>query len=477
MGKPKGFLEYARKDPPKRPVAERVADYNEIELPLPTDDLELQGARCMDCGIPYCHSFGCPVQNLIPDWNDMVYRTQWERALALLHATNNLPEITGRVCPAPCEAACTLSINQPPVTIKQIELQIVERGFDNGWVTPQPAPVRTGRKVGVIGSGPTGLAAAQQLARAGHHVTVFEKADRIGGILRYGIPDFKLEKWVIDRRLEQMVAEGVVFEPRVEAGVDLAVRYLQRTFDAVLIAAGARVPRDLDIPGRDLGGIHLAMTYLTQQNRTNAGDDVPARQRITAKGKHVVVIGGGDTGSDCIGTARRQGARSVSQLELLPKPPDQRAACNPWPTWPQTLRTSSSHEEGCERLWSVQTKECVGARGKVRKLRCVRIDWGEPDETGRRSFTEMPDSGFELDADLVLLAMGFLRIEHGPLVEDYGLATDPRGNLTVGADYRTSAPGVFAAGDSVLGASLVVRAIALGRESAAAIDRYLRREG
>jgi len=477
MGKPKGFLEYARRDPPKRPVAERVADYNEIELPLPTGELELQGARCMDCGIPYCHAFGCPVRNLVPDWNDMVYRKQWERALALLHATNNLPEITGRVCPAPCEAACTLSINQPPVTIKQIELQIVERGFDNGWVTPRPAPVRTGRKVGVIGSGPTGLAAAQQLARAGHHATVFEKADRIGGILRYGIPDFKLEKWVIDRRLEQMVAEGVVFEPRVEAGVDLAVRYLQRTFDAVLIAAGARVPRDLDIPGRDLGGIHFAMTYLTQQNRINAGDTVPDGQRISAKGKHVVVIGGGDTGSDCIGTARRQGARSVAQLELLPKPPDQRTPCNPWPTWPQTLRTSSSHEEGCERLWSVQTREFIGARGKVRKLRCVRLDWGEPDGTGRRAFTEVPDSGFELDADLVLLAMGFLRIEHGPLVEDYGLATDPRGNLAVGADHMTSAPGVFAAGDSVLGASLVVRAIALGRESAAAIDRYLRRKG
>ena len=474
MSKANGFLLYPRKDPPKRAVAERLRDFREIEQPLPVHELERQAARCMDCGIPYCHSFGCPVANLIPDWNDMVYRRHWERALQLLHATNNLPEITGRVCPAPCEAACTLSIDQPAVSIKQLELQIVEHGFDRGWVRPQPPPERTGRRVAVVGSGPAGLAAAQQLARAGHHAVVFEKDDRIGGILRYGIPDFKLEKWVIDRRLDQMAAEGVLFEPRVEVGTDLSVRYLRRTFDAVLIAAGARTPRDLDVPGRDLEGIHLAMTFLTQQNRRNAGDAIPHDQRITAKGKHVVVIGGGDTGSDCIGTARRQGASSVTQLELLPKPPDQRTPANPWPTWPQTLRTSSSHEEGCERLWSIGTREFVGQDGKVRKLRCLQLDWGEPDEAGRSSFAEVPGSAFELDADLVVLAMGFLRVEHGPLVEDYELETDERGNLKVGLTHRTSAPGVFAAGDSVLGASLVVRAIALGRQAARAIDRFLR---
>ena len=474
MGKPNGFLLYDRKNAPKRPVADRLGDYREIEQRLPVSELETQAARCMDCGIPYCHSFGCPVQNVIPDWNEMVYRQHWERALDLLHATNNLPEVTGRVCPAPCEAACTLSLNKPAVSIKQIELQIVERGFERGWVRPQPAPFRTGRKVAVIGSGPTGLAAAQQLARAGHQPIVFEKADRIGGILRYGIPDFKLEKWVIGRRLEQMAAEGVVFEPRVEVGVDLSSRYLQRTFDAVLIAAGARVPRDLDVPGRGLGGIHFAMAYLTQQNRVNAGDHVAPDERITAEGKRVVVIGGGDTGSDCIGTARRQGAASVVQIELLPKPPEQRPEAAPWPLWPAVLRTSSSHEEGCERLWSIHTKEAIGTGGKVGKLRCATLDWSEPDETGRRSFTETPASGFELDADLVLLAMGFLRVEHGPLVQDFELATDPRGSLKVDASHMTSADGVFAAGDSVLGASLVVRAISLGRQSAAAIDSYLR---
>ena len=477
MGKPNGFLLYERQNPPKRAVGERVRDYSEIEQPLPVHQLETQAARCMDCGIPYCHTFGCPVRNLIPDWNDMVHRKQWERALELLHATNNLPEVTGRVCPAPCEAACTLSLNKPAVSIKQIELQIIERGFERGWVRPQPAPFRTGRKVAVIGSGPTGLAAAQQLARAGHDVICFEKADRMGGILRYGIPDFKIEKWVLDRRLEQMAAEGVVFEPRVDVGTDISVRYLRRTFDAVLIAAGARAPRDLNVPGRDLDGIHFAMTYLTQQNRVNAGAAVPADERISAKGKSVAVIGGGDTGSDCIGTARRQGATQIVQIELLPKPPAERTEWNPWPTWPAVLRTSTSHEEGCERLWSISTKQAVGEDGKVKKLRCVKLDWGAPDETGRRSFTEIAGSEFELDADLVLLAMGFLRVEHGPLVTDYELDVDPRGNLVVDGRYMTSAPGVFAAGDSVLGASLVVRAIALGREAAAAIDGYLRDDG
>jgi len=474
MGKPTGFLLYERQDPPKRPVAERVRDYQEIELRLPAPQLEVQAARCMDCGVPFCHSFGCPVQNLIPDWNDMVYRKQWRKALDLLHATNNLPEVTGRVCPAPCEAACTLSINQRPVAIRQIELQIIERGWERGWVQPEPAPVRTGRRMAIIGSGPTGLAAAQQLARRGHEVVVFEKADRPGGILRYGIPDFKLEKWVIDRRIEQMRSEGVVFETRVEAGRDVSVRYLRRTFDAILLAAGARTPRDLRIPGRELGGIHFAMRFLTQQNRRNAGDTIPPDEAISAAGKSVVVIGGGDTGADCIGTARRQGARDIVQIELLPEPPAGRPPDNPWPTWPRTLRSSSSHEEGCKRLWSIGTREFVG-EGRVQKLRCVRLEWGPPDASGRSSFREVPASEFELPADLVLLAMGFTRIEHGPLIEDLGVEVTDRGVVKVDADYRTSAEGVFAAGDSVLGASLVVRAIYLGRQAAAAMDRHLSR--
>ena len=473
MPDPRGFLKYARQDPPKRPVEERVRDFDEVEKRLPFRQLENQAARCMDCGIPFCHSFGCPLGNLIPEWNEMVWRGQWRRALDLLHATNALPEITGRVCPAPCEAACTLAINQPPVTIKQIELHIVERGWEKGWVQPQPAPQQTGKTVAVIGSGPTGLAAAQRLARSGHQVVVFERSDRVGGILRYGIPDFKLEKWVIDRRLEQMRAEGVTFETGVEAAVDVSVRYLKRSFDAILIAAGARVPRDLDIPGRDLAGVHFAMTFLTQQNRANAGQPIPEPERITAKGKSVVVIGGGDTGADCVGTARRQGAKRIVQIELLPEPPADRPPDNPWPTWPRTLRSSSSHEEGCERRWSALTKEMLGKDGRVQKLRCESLDWSEPDAAGRRTFTQRPGAAFQIDADLVLLALGFLRVEHGALTEGFGLATDPRGNLEVGSDFMTTAPGVFAGGDAVLGASLVVRAIDLGQRTAQAISQYL----
>jgi len=492
MGKPDGFLVYERCDAPKRPVAERIRDFAEIEQRLPVRQLENQAARCMDCGVPYCHTFGCPVKNVIPDWNDMVYRKHWRQALDLLHATNNLPEVTGRVCPAPCEAACTLAINQPAVSIRQIELQIVEHGWERGWIQPEPAPFRTGRKVAVIGSGPTGLAAAQQLARAGHETVVFEKADRPGGILRYGIPDFKLEKWVIDRRIEQMRAEGVVFETGVEAGLDISVRYMRRTFDAVLIAAGARTPRDLAVPGRDLDGIHFAMTFLTQQNRRNAEKDsrslpsegpssaeeapgvLPRDAAIWARDRRVVVIGGGDTGADCVGTARRQGAREIVQLELLPKPPAERPPDNPWPTWPRTLRSSSSHEEGCTRFWSVATREFVGQEGRVSKLRCVKLRWSEPDAAGRATFQEVPGSEFEVEADLVLLAMGFVRVEHGPLIEDFGLEVTDRGSLAVDPRFMTTAEGVFAAGDSVLGASLVVRAIDLGRQAAAAINRFLK---
>ncbi len=473
MVKPTGFLEYPQEKPPYRPVEERIQDYREVEQFLPKDRLEIQAARCMDCGIPYCHAFGCPVVNRIPEWNDMVHRKQWRRALALLHSTCNLPEITGRVCPAPCEAACTLSINLPPVTIRHIELQIVEMGWEEGWIRPEPALRKTGKRAGIIGSGPAGLAAAQQLARRGHDVVVFEKAERIGGLLRYGIPDFKLEKWVIDRRLEQMRAEGIVFETGVNAGTDISVKYLGRTFDALVIAAGATVPRDLPVPGRDLPGIHFAMDFLTQQNMVVGGESVPEEERITATGKRVVVIGGGDTGSDCVGTSRRQGAREIHQLEILPMPPEDRTVHNPWPTWPVIMRTSSSHEEGCTRLWSVSTKEFLGRGNGVEKLRCVRVEWSDPDENGRQTFREIPGSEFVLEADLVLLAMGFVHVEHGPLVQDLGLERDSRGNLVVDSELMTSAPGVFAAGDSMVGASLVVRAIDLGRRGAAGADRYL----
>ncbi len=472
MGKPTGFLEYERKDPPKRPVEERIKDFREVEQLLPIEELEIQAARCMDCGVPYCHSFGCPLSNRIPDWNDMVYRGLWKRALDLLHSTNNLPEITGRVCPAPCEAACTLSINQPSVTIRHIELQIVERGWKEGWIVPETPPYRTGKRVAVIGSGPAGLAAAQQLARAGHEAVLFEKSDRIGGILRYGIPDFKLEKWVIDRRMEQMKEEGVIFETEVNAGIDLSTHYLSRSFDAVVLTTGAGVPRDLKVPGRELKGIHFAMEFLTQQNHRVAGDPIPTEEEILAKDKKVVVIGGGDTGADCVGTSRRQGAKSIVQIELLPQPPKERPVNNPWPTWPQILRTSSSHEEGCERMWSILTKEFIGENGRVKGLRCVKLDW-KTDESGKMSFTEIPNSEFILEADLVLLAMGFLHTEHGPLVEGFGLETDDRGNIKVDHNLMTNVPGVFAAGDTVLGASLVVRAISLGRKVAASVDEYL----
>lgn len=474
MAKPTGFLDYIRQDPAKRPVESRLKDYREFEYYLTEEELRRQAARCMDCGIPFCHTYGCPVKNLIPDFNEMLYRGQWQRALELLHKTNNFPEVTGRVCPAPCEAACTLAINQPAVTIKHIELQIVERGWKQGWIVPRIPAIKTNKRVAVIGSGPAGLAAAQQLARAGHEVIVFEKDDRVGGLLRYGIPDFKMEKSILDRRIAQMTAEGVIFEPNVNAGVDISPSYLERSFDAILIATGSGIPRDLGVPGRELDGIHFAMTFLCQNNRRIAGDIIPDDASISANGKHVVVIGGGDTGSDCIGTSNRQGALSVTQIELLPQPPDDRNEYNPWPEWPNTMRTSSSQEEGCERLWSINTVEFSGSNNTVSTLQCRKLAWTETGSGCKMTFSEIDGSDFELQADLVLLAMGFIHPEHGPLVTENELELDPRGNVAADANYMTSKPGIFAAGDAMTGASLVVRAIDHGRCAAACINAYLR---
>ncbi|MFQ5478483.1 MAG: glutamate synthase subunit beta [Candidatus Binatia bacterium] len=471
MGKTTGFIEFQRETPQRRPVGERLGDYRELECDPSPEQLTTQAARCMDCGVPFCHN-GCPLGNLIPDWNDLVYNDDWEEAIEALHATNNFPEFTGRVCPAPCEESCVLNINDDPVSIKLIEKSIVDSAWKAGLVRPLPAEAKTGKRVAIIGSGPAGMAASQQLARAGHDVVVFERSDRIGGLLRYGIPDFKMEKDLIDRRIEQMEAEGVVFRTGVEAGSALTGDDLRREFDAVVLSLGSTVPRDLAVEGRDLEGVHFAMDFLRQQNQRLAGDTLDPSSSITAAGKHVIVIGGGDTGSDCIGTSNRQGAASVTQFEILPKPPPQRTESMPWPYWPMTLRTSSSHEEGVERAFAVATKRLLGKDGRVRSLEAVRVEWLE-DSEGRTQMKEISGSTFELEADLVLLAMGFVGPERNGLVEQLGLELDARGNIATDADYLTSTEGVFACGDGRRGQSLVVWALWEGRECARATDAYL----
>jgi glutamate synthase (NADPH/NADH) small chain len=466
MGKVTGFLEIDREQPTRRPAAERVNDWFEIYQPFPAEKQRDQAARCMDCGVPFCHT-GCPVNNIIPDWNDLVYNNRWERAIRRLHATNNFPEFTGRICPAPCEAACVLGIDQPPVSIKVIEKSIVERAWDEGWIQPEPPEQNTGKRVAVVGSGPAGLAAAQQLRRAGHSVTVYEKNDRIGGLLRYGIPNFKLEKHIIERRLRQMRGEGVTFLTNAHVGVNIPVETLTSHYDAILLAGGAEQPRDLKIPGRELKGIHFAMEFLPQQNRRCEGDTVDPAISITAEGKRVVIIGGGDTGADCLGTTHRQKPLSVHQFEIMPRPPETRAASTPWPLWPLQLRTEGAHEEGGIRDWGINSIKFTGdENGNVKQLHGLRV--GPPPK-----FEPIPGTEFTMDVDLVLLAMGFLGPVRNGMLEQLGVALDARGNVATN-DYQTSVDGIFAAGDMRRGQSLVVWAISEGRKAAAAMDQYLK---
>ena len=475
MGKPTGFLEIERHERTYAPVPERLKHWNEFVQPLPPTELQAQASRCMSCGIPFCHQ-GCPVNNQIPDFNELVHRGQWREALENLSSTNNFPEFTGRVCPAPCEASCTLNIPDTPVTIKTIECQIIDKGWEEGWIAPLPSPRGTGKRVGVVGSGPAGLACAQQLARAGHATTVFEKNDRVGGLLRYGIPDFKMEKHLIDRRIQQMEAEGVIFRTNFEVGKMVSIQRLLDDYDVLVMACGAEDPRDLPAPGRELAGVHFAMEFLTQQNKRNAGDpeSIAAPEgSINARGKHVVVIGGGDTGSDCIGTSNRQGAASVVQLEIMPMPPERENKALTWPDWPLKLRTSSSHQEGVERDFAVTTKRVIGRDGKVTALECARVEWvAGPD--GRMQMREVAGSTFELKADLVFLAMGFVGPTRPGLVEQSAVELDARGNVKADVvDYRTSDPRIFACGDARRGQSLVVWAIREGRQCARAVDELL----
>lgn len=474
MGDPRGFIKIDRIENRYRPVEERIQDYHEVETQLPEDIRRYQAARCMDCGVPFCH-WGCPVGSLIPEWQDKLYQGDWKAAYEILQKTNNFPEFTGRLCPGLCEGACVLDINDDPVTIRANEFAVIERAFEAGYVQPNPPKVRTGKRVAVIGSGPAGLACADSLNKIGHTVMLFEAADAVGGYLRYGVPDFKMEKRFIDRRVTIMQQEGLEIRTGVRVGKDIPAERLLRDFDAVCIAIGARKPRDLPVPGRELNGVYFAMEYLEQQNRVLRGDAIPAADRITAEGKHVVVIGGGDTGSDCVGTANRQGARSVTQIELLPSLPNKRAEHEPWPIYPRLYKSSSSHEEGCERMFNIQTTSFAsGKKGqRVRKLSAVQVEWNK-DGNGRFQMTEVPGSEFELKADLVLLAMGFVHVEQDGLLADLGIDLNNRGNIAVDEQYRTSVDGVFAAGDAHRGASLVVYAIQHGIEAAEAIDAYLK---
>jgi glutamate synthase (NADPH/NADH) small chain len=468
MGKASGFMEHGRELPERRPVPQRINDWFEIYGQLPEDKLRTQASRCMDCGVPFCHT-GCPVNNIIPDWNDLVYHGRWKEAVRQLHATNNFPEFTGRLCPAPCEASCVLGINQPPVTIKEIEKNIIERGFREGWIRPEVPRERSGKRVAIVGSGPAGLAAAQQLCRAGHAVTVYEKSDRIGGLLRYGIPNFKLEKQVIDRRLEQMTAEGVEFVTKAHVGHSLGAHELRRSCDALLLCGGAEQPRDLPVSGRELKGIHFAMEFLPQQNRRCEGEFIPVSESIVASGKRVVIIGGGDTGADCLGTVHRHKARSVHQFEIMPMPPRERSPQTPWPLWPMQIRHEGAHEEGGVRDWGIATTSFSGdEKGNVKLLHAVRV--GPPPK-----FEAMAGSEFTMEVDLVLLAMGFVGPVRGGMLEQLGVGLDPRGNVATDANQMTSVPGVFAAGDMRRGQSLIVWAISEGRKAAACVDQYLSR--
>jgi glutamate synthase (NADPH) small chain len=475
MGKPTGFLEINRRDRAYEPITERVRHWKEFVVPLKEADLAAQGARCMDCGIPFCHQ-GCPINNIIPDWNDLVFRGDWRAAIEVLHSTNNFPEFTGRICPAPCEAACTLNITDEPVTIKSIECAIVDKAWAEGWITPAIPRHRTGKRVAIVGSGPAGLACAQQLARAGHAVVVYEKRDRIGGLLRYGIPDFKMEKHLIDRRMAQMQAEGVEFRPNSHVGRDIPVGRLMDDFDAIVLAGGAEMPRDLPVPGREMEGIYYAMDFLTQQNARVAGVTVPDDGAILATGRNVVVIGGGDTGSDCVGTSNRQGAATVTQLEIMPRPPEREDKALTWPDWPLKLRTSSSQEEGCQRDWSVSTRRLLG-NGRVEQMELVRVDWVKSD-SGDWKLMEMEDSAFTIEADMILLAMGFTGPINDALLADLGVVLDARGNVQADTEadpggYRTNVDKVFGCGDMRRGQSLVVWAIREGRQCARAVDQVL----
>lgn len=471
MGNPKGFLEVKRKEGGNRPVSERILDFSEVEQTLDEEDRRLQASRCMDCGVPFCQ-WGCPVMNNMPEWQDAIYRGDWQAAINILQATNNFPEFTGRICPAPCEKACTLNIHKEPVTIRENEAATAERAFERGLIKPQPPAFRTGKKVAVIGSGPAGMACADLLNKAGHHVTLFEKDDSVGGLLRFGIPDFKLAKNVIDRRVQLMIEEGLVIRTSVHVGKDISAEELLNEFDAVCLAIGAMKPRDLPVEGRDLKGIYFAMDYLTQQNKVVRGDQVAEKDRILASGKKVLVIGGGDTGSDCVGTANRQKAKSVTQIEILPKPPEERTPDNPWPYWANVLKVSSSHEEGCERFWSLSTKRFVGKNGSVTGAEVVEVAW-EKDANGKMLMKEIPGTKRIIPADLVLLSLGFLHPVQEGLLKELELKLTERGNVHVSRNHQTSKAKIFAAGDAVNGATLVVHAIASGRRAAQDIDRYL----